>query len=63
MRAVFQQQERDIVVAVAGGVPVHGCHERVQRLVAAGRGQRRGELGLRGEVPGRVAALDQAGGV
>ena len=39
MCIVFQQEERHVVVAVAvaAGVPTHGCHQRVQRLVAVGR--------------------------
>jgi hypothetical protein len=44
MRAVFQQEERHVVVAVPAGVPAHGCHQRVQRLVAVGREKRRGDL-------------------
>ena len=35
-RAVFQQQERHVVVAVTAGVPVHGRHQRIQRLLAVG---------------------------
>ena len=57
---MFQQEERDVVVAAAAGVPVHGCHERVQRLVAAGGEKRRSDLVVREEVPVLVAAFDQA---
>ena len=63
VRAVFQQEERDVVVAAAAGVPVHGCHQRVQRPVVVGRGKRRGDLVLREEVSVLVAAFDQAVGV
>jgi len=37
---VFEQQECDVVVGVAAGVPVRGCHQGVERLVAAGGGKR-----------------------
>jgi hypothetical protein len=36
VRAAFQQKESHVIVAVAGGVPAYGCHQRVQRLVAVG---------------------------
>ena len=49
MRAVFQQEERDVVVAATAGVPVHGRHERIQRLVAVGGEKRRGDLVPRDE--------------
>jgi hypothetical protein len=41
VRNVFQQEERHVVVAVTAGVPVHGCHQRIQRLVTVGREERR----------------------
>ena len=56
--AVLQQEERDVVVAAAAGVPVHGCHQRVQCPADVGCGKRRGDLVLREEVPGLVAAFD-----
>jgi hypothetical protein len=49
--------------SLAAGVPVHGCHQRIQRLVAAGGEKRRGDLVLREEVPALVAAFDEAVGV
>jgi hypothetical protein len=63
MRAVFQQQERYVVVAVPAGVPVHGCHQRIQRLVTVGRSKRRDDLVLGEEVPVLVPAFDQPVGV
>ena len=56
---MFQKEERDVVVAVTAGVPVHGCQQRVQRLVAVGGEERRGDLLLRKEVSVAVAAFDQ----
>jgi hypothetical protein len=60
---VFQQQQRDVVVAVTVGVPVHGGQQPIQRLVAAGHGKRRGDLLMRQKVPVAVAAFDQPVGV
>ena len=59
LRAVFQQEERHVVVGVTAGVPVHGCHQLVQRLVAVGREKRRCVVVLREEVPVMVTAFDQ----
>jgi hypothetical protein len=61
--AAFQQEERHVVAAATADVPVHGCHERIQRLVAADGEKRRGDLVVREEVPVAVAAFDQAIGV
>ena len=58
-----QQEEREVVVAATAGVPVHGCHQRIQRLVAAGGEKGCGDLVVREEVPVLVAAFDQAVGV
>ena len=52
-----------VAVAVAAGVPVHGCHQRVQRLVAVGGEKRRCDLVFREEVPVMVTAFDQPVGV
>jgi len=60
---MFQQQERDVVVAVTAGVPVHGCHQRVQRLLAVGGAQRGGDLIFREELTVPVTAFDQPVGV
>ena len=63
LRAVFQQEERHVVVGVTAGVPVHGCHQLGQRLVAVGRQKRRCDVVLREEVPVMVTAFDQPVGV
>jgi hypothetical protein len=60
---VFQQQERHVIVGVTAGVPDHGSHQGVQRLVAAGYEQRRFDRVFREEVPAGVAAFDQPVGV
>jgi hypothetical protein len=51
IRAVFQQKKRDVVAAGPAGVPAHGCHQRVQRLIAVDRQKRRGDLVFGEEVP------------
>ena len=63
VRAVFQQKERYVIVAVPAGVLVHGCHQGVQRLVAVGGEKRRCDLVFREEVPVLVTAFDQPVGV
>jgi hypothetical protein len=50
-------------VAVTAGVPVHGCHQRVQRMLAVRGGQRRGDRVVGEEVAVLVAAFDQPVGV
>ena len=50
-------------MAVTAGVPVHGCYQRIQRLVAAGREKRHGDLVYGEEVPVLVAAFNQPVGV
>ena len=60
VRAVFQQEKRDVVAAGPAGVSAHGCHQRVQRLVAVGRQKRHGDLVFGEEVPVMVTAFDPA---
>ena len=60
---MFEQQERHVIVGAAAGMPVHGRHEHVQRLVAAGCGKRRCNLIFWEEAAVGVAAFDQPVGV
>ena len=62
-RAVFQQQERHVIVGVTAGVPVHGAHQCVQCLLAVGCEKRRCDRVFREEVPAGVAAFDKPVGV
>ena len=50
-------------LAGTAGVPVHGCHQPVQRLLAVHRGECCGDLVFGEEVPVLVAAFDQPVGV
>ena len=60
---MFQQKERHVVVAVTAGVPVHGCHQRVQRLLAVSCDKRRCDYVFWEEVSVLVTAFDQPVGV
>src|SRR5438132_7815030 len=57
--AVFQQKERHVVVAVAASVPVHGCYQRVQCLIAIGCEKRRCDLIFGEELSVSVTAFDE----
>ena len=61
--AVFQQQERHVIVGVTAGVPVHGSYQGVQCLVAVSCEKRRCDRVLGEEVSVLVAAFDQPVGV
>ena len=61
--SVFQQQERHVIVGVTAGVLVHGSHQGVQCLVAAGCEQRRFDRVFWEEVPAGVAAFDKPVGI
>ena len=50
-------------MTVTASVPVHGRHQRVQRLVAVGGGKRSRDLIFGEEVAVLVAALDQPVGI
>ena len=60
---MFQQKERHVVVAVTAGVPVHGCHQRVQRLLAVSCDKRRCDYVFWEEVSVLFTAFDQHVGV
>jgi hypothetical protein len=56
---VFQQKERHVIVAVAASVPVHGCDQRVQCLLAVSCEKRRCDLIFWEEVSVLVTAFDE----
>ena len=60
---MFQQKERQVVVAVTAGVPVHGRQQRVQCLIAVTGEKRGGDRLFWEEVSVLVAAFDQPVGV
>ena len=57
--AVFQQQERHVIVGVTAGVLVHGSHQGVQCLAAVRCEKRRCDRVFREEVSAGVAAFDK----
>ena len=61
--AVFQQQERHVIVGVTAGVPVHGFHQGLQCLVAVSCEKRRCDRVFGEEAPAGVAAFDNPVGV
>ena len=60
---MVQQQERHVIIGVTAGVPVHGCYQGVQCLVAIGCAKRSCDRVCWKEVSVLVAAFDQPVGV
>jgi hypothetical protein len=61
--AVFQQQERHVIVGVTAGMPVDGSDQGVQCLIAVRCQKRRSDRVFREEVPAGIAAFDEPVGV